>query len=63
MPPHRSLEDRLLELEQFKTEAKPIVDAYKAGQLVVKVVWLVGGLIVGVTAVAKSWTWIMGHWK
>jgi len=63
MPQHRSYEDRLAELEKFQKEAKPIIDAYRAGQIVVKLVWLVGGLIVGVGAVLKSWTWITSHFK
>ena len=43
----KSTEERLAELETFQREAKPIVDAYKAGQLVVKVFWLAGGVIIG----------------
>jgi hypothetical protein len=63
MPPHRSLEDRLVELEQFKKEAKPIVDAYKAGGLIVRLAWVIGGLIVFAGGVMKSWTWIASNFK
>jgi hypothetical protein len=63
MPPHRSLEERLVELENFRNEAKPIIDAYKAGQVIVKLVWVLGGFIVGAAAVMKSWTWITSHMK
>lgn len=63
MPPHRSLEERLAELETFQKEAKPMVEAYKAGRLVFKLVWVVGGLVVGLGAVLKSWTWMVGHLK
>ena len=61
MPPHRSLEDRLVELELFQKEAKPIIDAYKAGQLVVRLIWVVGGAIVGIGAILKSWAWITSN--
>ena len=63
MPPHRSLEERLADLERFYKEAKPMVDAYKAGQLVFKLAWIIGGLIVSVAAVLKSWTWITSNFK
>jgi len=63
MPHQKSTEERLAELELFKTEAKPIVDAYKAGQLVFRFVWVVGSLIVGAGVVLKSWVWITGNVK
>jgi hypothetical protein len=61
MPPHRSLEERLAELELFQKEAKPMVEAYKAGQLVFKLAWLAGGLVIGAAALLKAWTWITSN--
>jgi len=64
MPPHRSLEDRLIDLERFQAEAKPIVDLYKAGTIIGKILWVVGGIIVGGTAVwAAISGWITSHLK
>jgi hypothetical protein len=75
MPPHRSYEDRLGDLERaldtekrerqkFQTEVKPILDFYSAGTGIGKLLWIIGGFIVGAAAV---WTaisgWISSHWK
>ncbi len=60
MPHQRSTEERLDELELFYKEAKPIIEAYKAGQLVWRLIWVLGGLFVMAGGILKSWAWITG---
>jgi hypothetical protein len=61
MPHQKSYDERLSELEDFYKEAKPIIDAYKAGQLVWRLIWVVGGAFVGIGAILKSWAWITSN--
>jgi hypothetical protein len=68
MPPHRSYEERLADLEReqlrLKTEVKPILDFYSAGTIIGKLLVIVGGLIVGAATVwAAISGWVSSHWK
>jgi hypothetical protein len=68
MPPHRSYEERLADLEReqlrIKTEVKPILDFYSAGTIIGKLLVIVGGLIVGAATVwAAISGWVSSHWK
>lgn len=71
--PNRSWDERLAEVErmigeekrarqQLQNEVKPIVDFYNAGSLIGKVLWILGGLIVGAATVwAAISGWVTSH--
>lgn len=71
----RSWDDRLTDIERaladlerresrVENEVRPLVDFYNAGTLVGKLLWIIGGLIVGVTTVWAALSgWITSHWK
>jgi hypothetical protein len=61
MPHQKSIDERLDELEAFQKEAKPIMDAYKAGQLIWRLVWVLGAVFVGIGGILKSWAWITSN--
>lgn len=61
MPHQKSFDERLSELETFQKEAKPIMDAYKAGQLVWRLIWVLGAVFVGIGGILKSWAWITSN--
>jgi hypothetical protein len=61
MPHQKSFEERLAELESFQKDAKPIMDAYKAGQLVWRLIWVLGAVFVGIGGIVKSWAWITSN--
>jgi hypothetical protein len=68
MPPHRSYEDRLADLEReqqkLKSQVKPIVDLYSAGTLIGKLLWVIGGILTGAAVIwAAISGWITSHWK
>jgi hypothetical protein len=73
--PHKSFDDRLAdierelglekrELQRLQTDTKPIVDFYNAGTKLGKLLWVAGGIIVGVATVwAAISGWVTSHWK
>ena len=73
--PHRSIEERLADLEResddekeerkkLQSDVKPIVALYNAGVVIGKLLWIIGGLIVGTATVwAAISGWLSGHWK
>jgi hypothetical protein len=75
MPPHRSLDDRLFDLEreletekrerkELENSVKPILDFYSAGTLIGKLLWIIGGIVTGSAAVwAVISGWVTNHPK
>lgn len=64
MPPHRSLEERVADLEKDQDDVKSIVALYNAGTVIGKILWVVGGVIIGAATIwAAISGWITNHLK
>lgn len=64
MPPHRSYDERLADLErelkEEKEKTRPLVEFYNTGTVIGKMLWILGGIVV---AGAGIYAAIMGHGK
>lgn len=60
----RALRDEQQEREKLQSKVQPLVELYNAGAIIGKLLWIVGGLTVGIATVwAAISGWVTSHWK